>query len=84
MWLNTVHKMCPKEIADLLLLSERTVYRYIELFHTTGEIEPKDGKVGIKRTLSNLEQFTLLQALIHYPKLYPSELQEQLYDATGR
>ena len=46
-WLSIVHKMSPGDIANELLLSERTVYRYIELFHTTGDIEPKDSKVGM-------------------------------------
>ena len=82
-WLYLVRRMSPSEIADVLFMAERSVYRYIELFNSTGDVAPELYKRGPKKTLSDFEQFCILQALIHHPKLYLSELQQLLHDSTG-
>ena len=38
---------------------------------------------GPERMLSEFEQFTLLQSLIHQPTSYLHEIQKNLFDATG-
>lgn len=49
------------EIADLFCVSERTVRRYIHLFHQTGDVQPNDGgKHGPQRLLGDHEQLILL------------------------
>ena len=38
-WLDLVHGFTSHEVADMCL-SERTVRRYITLFHQTGDVKP--------------------------------------------
>ena len=41
-WLNLVRGMTYTEIADMLFMSEKSVYRYLSQFHATGSVEPKE------------------------------------------
>jgi len=43
-WFDLVHGFASHEIADLFCLSERTVRRYITLFHQTGDVKPVIGR----------------------------------------
>ena len=64
-------------------MSERSVYRYLALFQSTGSVDPKEHNSGPRKVLNDLEQFTILQSLIHKPTLYLSEIQEKLFETTG-
>ena len=71
------------ELPRLLYMSERSVQRYMERFHSTGDVAPTVQKRGPKKALSEFEQFTILQTLIHKPTSYLHEVQEQLFEVTG-
>ena len=72
------------EIADLLFMSERSVQRYLSLFHSTGSMAPKDSTSGPGKILTEVEQFSILQLLIYNPSAFLHEIQAQLYDSTGK
>ena len=77
-WLNVVRGMNSFEIADLLFMSERSVQRYLSLFHSTGSVAPKDSTGGPGKLLTETEQFSILQSLIHNPSTFLHEIQSQL------
>ena len=64
-------------------MSERSVQRYLELFHSTGSVDPKKPKPGPGELLNELVQFSILRYLIHSPKLQLQEFQEKLFQKTG-
>ena len=66
-WLHIAQGMSYPEISSLLYMSERSVQRYMERFHTAGEVAPTEQKRGPDKILSEFEQFTILQTLIHKP-----------------
>lgn len=76
-WLSIVRNMDYAEIADTLFMCVKSVQRYIHLFHTTGSVEPEKPSGGFSPVLSEFEQLTVLQALIHSPTMYLHELQVQ-------
>ena len=82
-WLYVVCEMSPADIADVLFMAERSVYRYLALFHATGSVEPKEHNSGPDKVLNDLELFTIMQSLIHKPTLYLSGVQEKLFETTG-
>ena len=82
-WLHVVSEMSPADIADVLFMAERSVYRYLALFHATGSVEPKEHNSGPDKVLNDLELFTIMQSLIHKPTLYLSGVQEKLFETTG-
>ena len=83
-WLNLVRGMTSSEIADLLFMSERSVQRYLTLFHSTGSVAPKDGSGGPGKVLAEFEEFTVLQSLLYNPSAFLHEIQSQLHDTTGK
>ena len=64
-------------------MSERSIQRYMEQFHATGSVVPTAQKRGPDKLLSDFEQFTILQTLIHKPTSYLHEVQDQLFEVTG-
>ena len=57
-WLHIAQGMSYKEISRLLYMSERSVLRYMELFHATGTVAAVAQKRGPDKILSDFEQFT--------------------------
>ena len=82
-WFDLVHDISSREIAHLLCLSERTVRRYIALFHQTGDVKPVSRRSGPQRLLGDLEQLHLLQLILRNPGIYLHELQHKLEEAYG-
>ena len=80
-WFDLVHGFTSREIADLLCLSERTVRRYITLFHQTGDVKPVSHRSGPQRLLGDLEQLYLFQLIMRNPGIYLHELQRKLQEA---
>ena len=64
-WLAIVRGMSCSDIANLLFMCEKSVHRYLLLFYTTGDVAPKKHHTGPEKLLSEFEQFTVLQMLIH-------------------
>ena len=83
MWQHLVRELSYAEIGELLFMSERSVRRYVELYHSTCDVEGVKQKHGPDCLLTEFEQLNVLQSLIAKPNIYLSELQEHLYDATG-
>ena len=77
-WLNIVRGMSYKDIATMC---EKSVQRYLTLFHGTGSVTPQPHTGGPSRVLNELEEFTVMQSIIHKPTLYLQEVQEH---ATGK
>ncbi len=82
-WLNLVHGFSSHEVSELLCLSERTVRRYLTLFHQTGDVKPVSRRNGAQRLLGDLEQLRLLQIVLRNPGIYLHEVQLQLQEAYG-
>ena len=82
-WFHLVHGFTSQEVADLLCLSERTVRRYITLFHQTGDIKPVSRRSRPQRLLGDLEQVYLFQLILRNPGIYLHELQHRLQEAYG-
>ena len=82
-WLAVIRGMNCAEIASTLFMSEKSVHRYISLFQTTGYVDPKKHASGPERILTDFEQCTVLQTLIHRPTSYIYEVQRDLFEVTG-
>ena len=68
-WLSIVWSMDLDEIARTLFMCVKSVHRYLHLFHTTGSVTPEKPSGGCPALLNELEELTLLQALIHFPTM---------------
>ena len=75
-WLAIVRGISTTEIAHILFMCEASVSRYLTLFHTTGDVAPRKHSSGPDKMLNELEQFTVLQTLIHRSTSYLSEVQD--------
>lgn len=82
-WLYVIRRMNYAEIADVLFMSQRSVRRYVDIYQSTGDVEPRKQRHGPEQLLSNFEQITVLQSMIDRPGIYLTELQQQLNDVTG-
>ena len=54
-WLTVVRDVSSAEIANMLFTCEKSVHRYLALFHTMGCVSPKEHNSGPERTLSRLK-----------------------------
>ena len=84
MWLHVIQRKSFSEIGKLLYMCEKSVQRYIAIFNTTGAVEPREQKRGPARVLSEVEQLTLIQSILHNPTMFLHEMQQELYTTTGR
>lgn len=82
-WLAVIRGMNCTEIASTLFMCEKSVHRYISLFQTTGSVAPKEHASGPDRMLTDFEQCTVLQTLVHRPTSYIYEVQRDLFKVTG-
>ena len=83
-WLHVIQRKSFSEIGKLLYMCEKSVQRYIAIFNTTGAVEPREHKRGPDRVLSEVEQLTLIQSILHNPTMFLHEMQQELYTTTGR
>lgn len=82
-WLHLAHRSTPKEIAELMCVSERTVWRYISLFEQTGEVRPAVYHHGPRMILGDFEQLTLLRIILQHPGIFLHEIQTKLMGLFG-
>ena len=47
-WLHVVYGMSIAKIAEVLFMAERSIYRYLAIFNSSGTVDPKDYKSGPK------------------------------------
>ena len=81
--MSIAHKHPSAKIAELTSLSERTVRRYLHLFQTTGDVEPKRRRYGSIPLFGDFEQLTLLRLILQNTGIYLSEIQEKLQEEFG-
>ena len=72
-----------EEVGKMLFISERSVRRYVDHFHSTGNVDPAKQQHGPQCLLSEFEQTIVLQVMIDNPSVYLIELQNKLFDTTG-
>ena len=69
-WIYLTQNLPVAEIASIVCVSERTVWRYIALFRQTGDVEPQQRKYGPTKMLGDLEQLTLLHLILENHGIY--------------
>ena len=62
--MSVAHKMSLARIAENTCLSERTVRRYLHLFNTTGDVQPRRRRYGPLPLFGDFEQLTLLGLIL--------------------
>ena len=77
-WMNLVHRTSTRKISRLLCLSERTVQRYLALFHRTGDVKTRARRNGPPKLLGDIEQVIILRLIIQNPGIYLREIQVKL------
>ena len=82
MWLRVFKEMNFEEVGDLLYMSSRSVRRYVESFHTSGNVDPANNRHGPLPMLNEFEQLTVLQSLLDNPSMYLDEVQQELANVT--
>ena len=82
-WLYLYRNNSAVEVAKILYISERTVYRYAERFRLTGGVRLFAKKDGPAHTLSEHEELYLLDLVLSSPGMYLQEAQLQLFSYTG-
>ena len=73
-WLNIVRGMTYSDIATVLFMSEKSVYKYLSQFHATGSVEPKEPSGDRSKALTKFESFTVFQSILHKPTAYLDEV----------
>ena len=68
----------PMDIATLFNVSDRTVRRYISLFHQTGDVLVKPRRSGPERLLGDFEQLKIIRLIFENTGIYLYELQREL------
>lgn len=72
------------QVAKEMYVSQSSVERFVHLYQTTGDVKPKEQKHGPDRMLNDLEELTILQSLLNKPGIYLREVQEDLWNSTGK
>ena len=80
-WLHVFLKKSKDEVATLLLISSRTVHRYVDRFW--GDIIPQDHRNRPARLLTDFDELTLVNLVFTNPGIYLHELQHKLMMTTG-
>ena len=75
-----VYKMSLATIAEITRLSERTVRWYLQLFHTTGDMQPRKCHYGPQLFFGDFEQLTLLRLIRENTAIFLHETQEKLHE----
>ena len=80
-WMHVFLKQEAEEVARVLMISPRSVFRYSERYTVTGEVRPFAKRSGPQRELSEFEEDFLLSIVLRKPGLYLRELQDEIYSA---
>ena len=72
-----------EEVARALYVSHSTVERLVHLYNTTGDVSSIEQRHGPCRTLSEMEELTVLQ-LFNKPGIYLKAVQEELFSVSGK
>ena len=83
-WLNVFLEVTAQNVAKVMHVSERTVYRYAERFRVTGDVWPSVKRNSPAQLLCEFEELLLIQLILARPGIYLRELQQLLYHSTSR
>ena len=83
MWLNVFLEVTAQDVAEVMHVSERTVYRYAEWFRVTGDVRPSVKRNGPVQLLCAFEELLLIQLVLAHPGIYLREFQQLLYHFTS-
>ena len=81
--MSVAHKMSLARIAEITCVSERTVRRYLHLFHTTGDVQPIKRRYGPQPLFGDFEQLTLLRLILENTGIFLHEIQDKLHEEFG-
>ena len=82
-WLYLAHNQDVVEISQYLSVSPSSVYRFIYLFHRTGDVKPRSFRHAPPKLLGDMEQLVLLRLVLNNPGIYLSEIQASLISRFG-
>ncbi len=82
-WLNLVHHLSPKEISQLVCVSQKSVRRYIAKFELSGDVEPAAHRHGPQKLLGDFGRLALLRIILESPGIYLHEVQARLLSMYG-
>ena len=83
-WLYLYNDVAADDIARFMYISERSVYRYVERFRTTGEVRKCYKTNGPAYILSEHEEFMIVNSVLSSLGIYLREIQQRLLHSTGR
>ena len=83
-WLYLYMDVAADDISRLLHISERSVYRYVQRFKSTGEVRKCHKTNGPACILSEHEELIIVNSMLSSPGIYLRELQQHLSHSTGR
>ena len=81
-FLHYIRRLDYKTIGNQLFMSERSVHRYVKLFHQTGDVIPQKS-TGRPRELTGLEEQVILETVLHIPTLFLDELVSEVHQRCG-
>lgn len=61
-------EMTHKQVAETMLVSEKSVQRYVRLFNVNGSVSENQQRNGPCRKLSKIEELTVMKSLLRKPK----------------
>ena len=82
-WLTQIQHKPYIVVSELLTVSVRTISRYVELFNTTGDIQPRSRRYGPHRVFGEYEQLVLLRIVLENPGIYLQEIKEMCFEIWG-
>ena len=71
------------EIADLIIITTKSVNRILNKFYNTGDVQPTEQSHGPDCKLDAFAEMVLLQYLMENPSAYLDELQHELDNCIG-
>lgn len=83
-WMHVFQNIEAEEVAIVMKIGKRSVYRYVERFMATGDVRPFLKRNGPATILNEYEEYYLVCQVLANPGIYLREIQEQLYCITLR
>ena len=82
-WLCLYMEVGVEDTANMLQMSERSVYRYVKLFNTTGRVAKEHHTNGPSHSLSEQDELFVVNLILTKPGIFLREIRLELLLATG-
>ena len=69
-WLHLSTNYVPARLAQIMSVSEHTVWCYIFLFGRIGDVQPRKRRNGPRMLMGDFEQIMLLRLILENPGMY--------------